>query len=84
MRIRANFSIVGDKGISDRFYAIETVNGNPRKQETRRIDDAVTRVVDRVIKQRDADKLDGRIRYEGYSVIRGESVFTSAMWGKRG
>jgi hypothetical protein len=51
MRIRANFSVITDKGVVDRFHAIETVNGNPRKMLSHRIDNAVTRVIDRILKE---------------------------------
>ena len=84
MRIRANFSIIGDKGIVGRFHANETVNGNPRKLLSHRIDNAVTRVIDRTLKARADDQLPGRVKYEGYALLEGETIFTSEHWGNRG
>jgi hypothetical protein len=84
MRIRANFSIIDHNGrISDRFWAVEPVNGNPRKMLKNRINDAVTRVITRVLSNRE-DRETDRVRYEGYSFLQGETVFTSEMWGNRG
>lgn len=81
MKIRANFSIIKHDGqIADRFWTTEEVNQNPRKKLSSRIDTAVTSAIDRILKARAEDQLDGRVRYEGYALLEGETVFTSEMW----
>lgn len=84
MKIRANFSIIGHDGrITERFWATEPVNENPRRMLSHRIDNAVTQVIQRVLSNKE-DRDSGRVRYEGYSFLQGETIFTSEMWGNRG